>query len=110
MATRNQVSFPKNSTNTKTFDVHRFVEVNVEAAQNHFSTDWIAEQMGMSRSSVNAKRSELRTAGVVLPDLQKGRAAQEIDVASLNKVIDDLKNPAPARGSRQRRHAGSTAS
>jgi hypothetical protein len=111
---KNQIRLPHAPENRSylTEDQHmKFVEVNVKASLDGHDIKWIAEQFGFTPEYVNAKRVEFRKAGVVLPELSRGRVGNPIDTDALNSLIAQIKNPTPARGrgGRTRQHVGSAA-
>lgn len=67
----------------------RFVKVWVEAAKQGENKAWVARKLSVSKSAVSNRAVGLRKMGVKLPTLGKGR--ENVDVASLNTLIEELK-------------------
>lgn len=103
------VAFSKNQ-NQAVVSNEEFVRVNVEASLNHHGTAWIADKLNVSESTVSARRTKLKSEGVVLPDLDRGRVAQAVDADSLNSLIQQMTKPEATTRGRGRRPAGNLAS
>lgn len=67
--------------------LNRFVEICVEASNHGHSAAWIAARSGLTLKGVNQLRTKLRTAGVPLPQLNRGPVPQEIESNRLTKLI-----------------------
>ncbi len=71
----------------KTVDNPTFVRINTEAARQGKGIKWISEQLGLSEGYINQKRTALRNAGVALPNLTRGTAANKLDLKALNEIV-----------------------
>ncbi len=80
-------------------DLKKFVEVNTRFALAGRNARAIARELQVSVQSVLNTRTMLRSRGIPLPPLKKGRKAEQIDVSKMVKLIADLegKNPTTIR-------------
>lgn len=69
----------------------KFVEVCVQAEHDKKGIQWIAETLGLNKSYVQQRRTQLKNAGVAIPELGRG-TKKELNLGELNGLISKMTN------------------
>lgn len=68
----------------------RFLEVNVQAKNEGKGIKWIAQTLGLTEAYVAQRRTNLRTRGVALPELNRGGSGNKMNVDAAREQLAKL--------------------